>query len=109
LRVVKNDLVVVGVGHSPVAFVAGTDEEVKRLPERTPTISGFKADSANYSDLISGMVAGRTAEDQIAFYHNMGNQGLQFSAGGSIVYEKAKQQSLGRELPTEWFLQDIRD
>ena len=67
LRVVKIDRVVVGVGHSPVAFVARTGEEVKRLPERTPTISGFKADSANYSDLISGMVAGRTAEDQITF------------------------------------------
>jgi ornithine cyclodeaminase/alanine dehydrogenase-like protein (mu-crystallin family) len=109
LRVVKNDRVVVGVGHSPVAFVAGTDEEVKRLPERTPPIAGFKADSANYGDLISGKVAGRTSDDQITFYHNMGNQGLQFSAVGSVVYEQAKQQKLGRELPTEWFLQDIRD
>jgi len=26
-----------------------------------------------------------------------------------LVYRKAKQAGLGRELPTEWFLQDVRD
>jgi hypothetical protein len=25
------------------------------------------------------------------------------------VYNKARQQGLGTEIPTEWFLQDIRD
>ena len=29
--------------------------------------------------------------------------------GGALVYIKAKEQGLGREIPTEWFLQDIRD
>jgi alanine dehydrogenase len=28
---------------------------------------------------------------------------------GALVYAKAKEQGLGRELPTEWFLQDIRN
>lgn len=109
LRVVKNDRVVVGVGHSPVAFVAGTQEEMRRLPPKTPPIEGFKADSANYLDLISGRVPGRTDDSQVTFYHNMGNQGLQFSAVGGLVYRLVKDRGLGRELPTEWFLQDIRD
>jgi alanine dehydrogenase len=39
----------------------------------------------------------------------MGNQGLQFSSVGALVYMKAKQAGLGREIPTEWLLQDIRD
>ena len=39
----------------------------------------------------------------------MGNQGLQFAAVGGLVYRKAKQRSVGRGLPTEWFVQDIRD
>ncbi len=28
---------------------------------------------------------------------------------GSLVYDLAKKAGLGRELPLEWFLQDIRD
>jgi alanine dehydrogenase len=36
-------------------------------------------------------------------------QELQFVTVGSLVYDLAKQAGLGREVPTEWFLQDIRD
>ena len=43
------------------------------------------------------------------FYRNVGNQGLQFSSVGGWVYEQAKKNKMGREIPTEWFLQDIRD
>ena len=45
----------------------------------------------------------------MTFYRNVGNQGLQFSAVGQVVYRKAKDQGLGQEIPTDWFLQDIRD
>jgi len=38
-----------------------------------------------------------------------GNQGLQFSSVGGLVYRKAVEARMGREIPTEWFLQDIRD
>jgi hypothetical protein len=47
--------------------------------------------------------------DQITFYRNVGNQGLQFSAVGGWVYAQAVKQKRGREIPTAWFLQDIRD
>jgi alanine dehydrogenase len=36
-------------------------------------------------------------------------QGMQFVTVGSLVYDLAKKAKLGREVPTEWFLQDIRD
>ena len=48
-------------------------------------------------------------DEQITFYHNIGNQGLQFSSVGGLVYEKALKGKVGRQFPTEWFLQDIRD
>jgi alanine dehydrogenase len=54
-------------------------------------------------------VQGRTSGDQVTFYRNVGNQGLQFSAVAQVVYRKVIEQGLGREIPTEWFLQDIRD
>ncbi len=50
-----------------------------------------------------------TRDGEVTFYRNVGNQGLQFSAVGALVYTKAKELGLGREIPTEWFLQDIRD
>jgi len=62
-----------------------------------------------FTDLVSGASPGRTAPSDITVYINSGNQGLQFAAVGSVVYNKAKAAGMGRELPTEWFLQDIRD
>ena len=52
---------------------------------------------------------GRNNADQVTFYRNVGNQGLQFSSVGGYVYTVCKKQGLGKEIPTEWFLQDIRD
>lgn len=108
LTLPETDRVKSEIGHSPVAYVAGTEEEMKRLPAKTKSI-GFGGDFPDYCDLVGGRVPGRERDDQITFYHNMGNQGLQFSAAGGLVYRKAKEQGLGTLLPTDWFLQDIRD
>lgn len=98
------------IGHSPVAYVAGTVEEMKRLPGK-PQLDHHKVDLRwpNYCDLVFGRAKGRENDDQISFYHNFGNQGLQFSSVGAHLYRKAKKMGLGREFPTDWFLQDIRD
>ena len=37
------------------------------------------------------------------------NQGRQLSSVGAVVYRKAKAAGLGREIPTNLFLQEIRD
>jgi ornithine cyclodeaminase/alanine dehydrogenase-like protein (mu-crystallin family) len=52
---------------------------------------------------------GRKTADQITYSERGNLQGAQFWAVASIVYEAAKEQNLGRELPTEWFVQDIRN
>jgi alanine dehydrogenase len=107
-------------GHSPAAFIGGTVEEMKRLPPKNET-PGFGGDSPEFmdrgkggdkpefADLVSGKAKGRTGRDQITFYRNVGNQGLQFSSVGGWVYSQAVKQKKGREIPTDWFLQDIRD
>jgi alanine dehydrogenase len=66
-------------------------------------------DKPEFADLVTGKCKGRTSPDQITFYRNVGNQGLQFSAVGGRVYELAKERNVGRLIPTDWFLQDIRD
>ena len=47
--------------------------------------------------------------DQISYSERGNLQGAQFYAVAGKVYEAAKRAGLGREIPTEWFLQDIRN
>lgn len=107
-------------GLSPAAFIGGTVEQMKRIPEKNPepgfggdtpefTDRGKGGDKPDFADLVTGKCKGRTSRDQITFYRNVGNQGLQFSAVGAWVYEEAVRSGKGRTIPTEWFLQDIRD
>ena len=59
-------------------------------------------------DILVGEKGRLTARD--ITYSERGNlQGAQFHAVAGRVYELAVQRGLGRTLPTEWFLQDIRD
>jgi alanine dehydrogenase len=107
-------------GLSPAAYIGGTEEQMRRIPAKNPQ-PGFGGDSPefndrgkggdkpDFSDLVTGKCKGRTSPDQVTFYRNVGNQGLQFSSVGGWVYEQAVERKLGREIPTDWFLQDIRD
>jgi alanine dehydrogenase len=107
-------------GLSSAAFIGGSEEEMRRIPASNPE-PGFGGDSAEFQDrgkggdkpefvdLLTGKCPGRTSPEQITFYRNGGNQGLQFSSVGGWVYSEAIRRKLGREIPTGWFLQDIRD
>jgi ornithine cyclodeaminase/alanine dehydrogenase-like protein (mu-crystallin family) len=59
-------------------------------------------------DLLEGK-KGRQTPDDITYSERGNLQGAQFYAVAGKVYEQARQKGLGREIPTEWFLQDIRD
>lgn len=61
------------------------------------------------ADLVTGQKKGRTARDQITYSERGNLQGAQFFAVAGVVYEAAKAAGMGREIPTEWFLQDIRN
>lgn len=60
-------------------------------------------------DIMAGKTKGRASKDQITYSERGNLQGVQFFAVAGKVYEMAKLRGLGREIPTEWFLQDIRD
>ncbi len=56
---------------------------------------------------IIGAVKGRESPDETtAFVNNVG-QGLQFAAVAQQVYREALARGVGRNLPTEWFTQDV--
>lgn len=80
----------------------------KRLGARAPAVTGLGRD-VMYADILGGKSRGRTSERQITYSERGNIQGAQFYAVAAAVYEAARQRGLGRELPAEWFLQDIRD
>ena len=90
------------------AYCAGTTDEKKRIP----TAPHRRIDNPKVGtlpDLMAKRWGGRTSDQQITFLNNQGTQGLQFAAVGSRAYELAKAKGLGHPLPSEWFLQNIRD
>jgi len=58
-------------------------------------------------DLVAGKAQGRTSADQITVFNNNTGAGTQFAAVGAAVLKRARAMGLGRELPTEWFLEDV--
>ncbi len=88
-------------------------KEVARL-DQSPDIweaaqKGIKAWDSIYEiqELLSGRVAGRTSANQITVFNNNTGAGTQFAALGSAVLKRARAMGLGKELPTEWFLEDV--
>lgn len=89
------------------AVVAGNAEEIKRIAN--PAVDIFSQDFPVLTEVISGKLKGRTDKNQITFFANSGTQGLQFASTAGYVVREAKRRGLGQEIPTSWFLQDIRD
>ena len=59
------------------------------------------------SDLLSGRIKGREHERQITGFVNNIGMGAQFAAVGKKVYDAARAKGLGREVPGDWFTQDV--
>lgn len=95
-----------GVG-GIAAYLAGTLEQRQNVPRSKGPERG------QYPTLLEvtrGTAAGRTSPTEVTLFITTGTQGLQFAAVAGRVWQQAEQRpDLGRELPTEWFLQDIRD
>ncbi|HWP57466.1 MAG TPA: hypothetical protein VNL14_06240 [Candidatus Acidoferrales bacterium] len=87
------------------------ESAVKERPD-APNALGGKDErdlpsGATLAELCAGRAAGRSSAEQKTYFANNEGHGVQFSAAGAFVLRRAKQRGVGRELPTEWFLQDI--
>jgi len=90
------------------------EEEYRRLSK--PKLADFQylysdkpEEYSTLADLVAGKSPTRTNDSQITFFDNVPGSGIQFAAVANLIYEKAKKQGRGHEIPTDWFLQDIRD
>lgn len=64
-------------------------------------------DLPTLSQLVNGQHPGRTKDDAISCFCNNVGLGLQFAAVGSEVLARAREARVGREIPTDWFLEDV--
>ena len=78
------------------------------MGKRAPQVTGRGGD-VSFDDVASGRERGRTSREQITYSERGNVQGAQFFAIAAAAYEAARRAGLGRDLPTDWFLQDIRD
>jgi ornithine cyclodeaminase/alanine dehydrogenase-like protein (mu-crystallin family) len=94
----------------PDHYVLGKEEDI-------PEITGFRGlekkagkswwQVPELSDVIGGKTRRRENESEITCFINNLGLGVQFAAVGAKVYELAKKQGLGRDLPADWFLQSV--
>ncbi|HEX5421080.1 MAG TPA: ornithine cyclodeaminase family protein [Gammaproteobacteria bacterium] len=64
-------------------------------------------DIGEIQELLVGARPGRTGPEQITLFNNNTGAGTQFAAVGAAVVKRARALGLGRELPTEWFLESV--
>jgi alanine dehydrogenase len=100
-----------GTADEYLGYAARPDAELwthRRSGRRAPVVTGRGSD-VMFADILGGKARGRTSERQITYSERGNIQGAQFYAVAAAAYEEAKKRGLGREIPTDWFLQDIRD
>ena len=107
------------LSHGNIEFAGA--EAVSRYPvsrrnwERAPARQSpeRRARLVDLAGLMARTELGRTGRDQIT-YHGAntiggGTQGLEFVAVAPTIFREARERGLGHEIPTEWFLQDVRN
>jgi alanine dehydrogenase len=63
-------------------------------------------DIRELGELLDGGPPGRERAEHITVFANNTGMGLQFAAVGARILEKAEERGVGREVPTDWFLED---
>jgi alanine dehydrogenase len=90
-----------------LGYVAGRPQERALVPRLT--LPGEIIRMPTLVEHIAGKAPGRSSDAQTSFFLNVGAIGAQFEGVAAAVYNRAREQGLGTEIPTDWFLQDIRD
>lgn len=84
------------------------DRRLSGAPRRPPSDAN-RAKVVSLKELRDGTHPGRTSDRQVTYSERGNVQGVQFFALAGHVYERALAEGFGRQIPTDWLLQDIRD
>jgi ornithine cyclodeaminase/alanine dehydrogenase-like protein (mu-crystallin family) len=80
-----------------------SDEDKRRLENEHFQL--FRKKIFFLADLLNGKAPKRSDERQVTMLNKGWGLGIEFAAVGKVVYDKARQANLGKEIPTEWFSQ----
>ena len=78
------------------------DQEMRLEDE---LVGRFRPKVRLFSDLLVGKAQGRESESQVTLFHKNWGLGIEFASVGKLVYQKALEDAMGREDPTEQFSQ----
>jgi alanine dehydrogenase len=90
--------------HDPIAFLQEKDQS--SVPKLEPP---FWTQEPEIQDVVVGQAEGRTSAEQITCFINNIGTGIQFNALGAAVYRQARSKGVGREIPTDWFLESVHN
>lgn len=100
-------------------YLAGSLDALNRAKgparSRKNQNQAFRGRIVSLTDLIEGKAEGRSSDEAITASSGVrvggedSVKGLQFVTVSSLIYDRAKEARLGREVPQEWFLQTVRD
>jgi alanine dehydrogenase len=88
--------------HDPIDFLTEGGKGSNVTPKEP-----FWLGAPELKDVISGKAPGRQAAKEITCFNNNIGLGIQFAAIGKAVFDEAKSKGLGREIPTDWFLETV--
>jgi ornithine cyclodeaminase/alanine dehydrogenase-like protein (mu-crystallin family) len=86
--------------HDPIEFLKGNREAAT---VQTP----FWIGATELKDVVASKALGRQSAEEITCFNNNIGLGIQFAALAKVVYEQAKSKQIGREIPTDWFLETV--
>ncbi len=96
------------------ALVVAHTKESARLQRHgdlwEPVAAGILSWDSIYDlcELVAGRIPGRARASDITVFKNNVGMGLQFAAVAPQIYELARTAGIGRNLPAEWFLEDMK-
>jgi ornithine cyclodeaminase/alanine dehydrogenase-like protein (mu-crystallin family) len=91
------------------AYVAGQPEDLARIPKVKRSRRPDTRKVVSFKDLFAGTAQGRVNAKQIISIAGNQIQGIQFASVAGLTYQLIKEKNWGREFPTDWLLQDIRN
>lgn len=59
------------------------------------------------AEVVAGKAPGRERDEEVTYFMNSVGLGIQFAAVGAKLYDLAYKNGLGKEVPTDWFLQTL--
>ncbi|HET7158553.1 MAG TPA: hypothetical protein VFI62_06135, partial [Burkholderiales bacterium] len=103
----RADMIAIHDRTARAAITATRGVIMPKLRHAIEGIDDLTSAAPTLGELAAGMVQGRTSSQQTSCFLNLTGIGLQFAAAGAALYRKARAAGRGRELPTEWFTEDV--